>query len=162
MNTNLKISHLRIKILIAAILAASALLLPLGYRLDLGPGPDGIRAVLWEYLDAPWFSGIRFVRAGQIFEALIYTLPTYPYIYQVYQRCFGTTNRKRLTTLGILSAAFPGITSLLRVLGWVQGWTQPPPPQSDPYFPIFIPIPSTVLVGLLLIQLAPTDKFQSS
>jgi hypothetical protein len=156
------IPNLRTRAFILIILVASALLLPFGYRLDLGPGPDGIRAVLWEYLDAPWFSGIRFVRIGQMLEAILYTFPTYIYIYQVYKLYNGQINRKRMVAVGIFSAIFPGIISLLRMLGWVQGWTQPPPPLSDPYFPIYIPIPSIILISLILIMLAPLDKLRAN
>ena len=156
------IPNLRTRAFILIILVASALLLPFGYRLDLGPGPDGIRAVLWEYLDAPWFSGIRFVRIGQMLEAILYTFPTYIYIYQVYKLYNGQVNRKRMVAVGIFSAIFPGIISLLRMLGWVRGWTQPPPPLSDPYFPIYIPIPSIILISLILIMLAPLDKLRAN
>lgn len=156
------IPNLRTRAFILIILVASALLLPFGYRLDLGPGPDGIRAVLWEYLDAPWFSGIRFVRIGQMLEAILYTFPTYIYIYQVYKLYNGQVNRKRMVAVGIFSAIFPGIISLLRMFGWVQGWTQPPPPLSDPYFPIYIPIPSIILISLILIMLAPLDKLRAN
>ena len=150
-----RIPVLYLKAIIILFLLVSALLLPFGYRLDLGPGPDGIRAVLWEYLDAPWFSGTRFVRIGQMLEALIYTLPTYVYIYQVYNLYYRKANRKRIVAWGILCATFPGIISLIRVVGWLQGWTQPPPPLSDPYFPIYIPIPSTILMSLVLFKLLP-------
>jgi len=159
MNNLSRISNLNFKVIWLIILVSSTLLLPFGYRLDLGPGSDGIRAVVWEYLDAPWFSGIRFVRLGQMLEAIIYTLPTYLFVYQVYHLYFGEVNPKRIVATGILSAVFPGIISLLRILGWVQGWTQPPPPLSDPYFPIFIPLPSLLLFSLLLIVLIPVDKF---
>lgn len=162
MNSPARISNLSIKAIWIIILITSALLLPFGYRLDLGPGPDGVRAVVWEYLDAPWFSGIRFVRLGQMLEALFYTFPSYIYVYQVYKLYFGEVNRKRIVATGILSAVFPGIISLLRILGWVQGWTQPPPPQSDPYFPIYVPIPSIILISLILIMLAPTDKYRAN
>ena len=155
MTSNSRNPDLRTKAIIALILLASAFLLPFAYRLDLGPGPNGIRAVLWEYLDAPWFSGIRFVRIGQMLEALLYTFPTYIYIYQVHNLFSGQVNRKRLAAVGITSAIFPGMISLIRMMGWLQGWTQPPPPLSDPYFPIYIPIPSTILISLLLIRLFP-------
>jgi hypothetical protein len=66
---------------VLVILMAAAILLPFGYGLDLGPGPNRIRALIWEYIDAPWFSGVRFVRSGQVLEALLYTLPRYFFIY---------------------------------------------------------------------------------
>ena len=111
------------KTLVLMILLASAILLPFGYRLDLGPGPNGIRALIWEYFDAPWFSGFRFVRIGQIFESLLYTLPRYIYIIQVFNLYQGQSNRKRMATVGILGALFPGIISLICIFGWLQGWT---------------------------------------
>ncbi len=155
MNSITGTPNLRIKSVLVTILLLSAFVLPFGYRLDLGPGPNGVRAILWEYLDAPWFSGIRLLRVGQMLEALAYTFPTYLFIYQVYNHYFGKTNRKQLLILGILSTIFPGIVSLIQVIGWLQGWTQPPPPLSDPYFPIYIPIPSTVFISLLLFKLIP-------
>jgi hypothetical protein len=38
-------------------LLTASILFPFGYGLDLGPGPNKIRALIWEYIDAPWFSG---------------------------------------------------------------------------------------------------------
>ena len=46
------------------LLVLTALFVPFGYALDLGPGPDKVRALTWEYLDAPWFSGVRIVDLG--------------------------------------------------------------------------------------------------
>lgn len=56
--------------LVLTVLLLSAILLPFGYAMDLGPGPNRIRALIWEYLDAPWFSGIRLVQLGQILEGM--------------------------------------------------------------------------------------------
>jgi hypothetical protein len=65
--------------IIFILLLIAAIILPFGYGLDLGPGPNRIRALIWEYLDAPWFSGVRPVSLGQVLEAVIYTLPTSSY-----------------------------------------------------------------------------------
>ncbi len=70
----------KIVIVVLIVLLASALFLPFGYSLDLGPGPDQVRALTWEYLDAPWFSGFRFM-GGRIFEFIAYTLPRYVFIF---------------------------------------------------------------------------------
>lgn len=141
--------------LILVVLITSAFFLPFGYRLDLGPGPNGIRALVWEYLDAPWFSGFRFVRIGQIFEALLYTFPGYIFIFQVYKLYRTQARQKRIAAVGALGALFPGLFSLVLILGWLQGWTQPPPPVSDPYFPVYIPIPSILLISLIIFRLFP-------
>jgi hypothetical protein len=140
------------------ILLASALLLPFGYRLDLGPGPNGIRALIWEYLDAPWFSGVRFVRLGQVLEALLYTLPRYFFIAQVVILYRRRSKPKRMAAVGILGALFPGLLSLTLIVGWLQGWTQPPPPISDHYFPIYVPIPTVSIIGLILLRVLPIKE----
>jgi hypothetical protein len=141
--------------LVLVLLLAAAVLIPFGYGLDLGPGPNRIRALIWEYLDAPWFSGIRFVRGGQVLEALLYTLPRYVFIVQVFNRYRTSSRQKRLWTIGILGAVFPGLISLVQVVGWLAGWTQPPPPVSDHRFPIYLPIPSILVISILLLWLFP-------
>ena len=69
---------------ILAILLAAAILFPFGYGLDLGPGPNRIRALIWEYIDAQWFSGVRLVRLDQVLEALLYTFPRFIFISQIF------------------------------------------------------------------------------
>ncbi len=59
---------------------------------------------------------------------------------------------------GILSAFFPGLISLVGIVGWQLGWTQPPPPISDPWFPVYIPLPALLIIGLLLVFLLPPDQ----
>jgi hypothetical protein len=138
------------------ILLCTAILLPFGYGLDLGPGPDRIRALVWEYMEAPWFSGVRTVQVGQIFEALLYTLPRYFFIYLVYNYYRTGLPQKRMKAVGALGALFPGLYSLILIAGWQLGWTQPPPP-IDPYFPIYIPIPTISLLGIILLRIIPVE-----
>jgi hypothetical protein len=151
--------------LVLLILLASAVFLPFGYGLDLGPGPNSIRALVWEYIDAPWFSGLRFVRIGQIFESLLYTFPRYLFIIQLFKLYRGHSNQKRTAILGILGALFPGLFSLVLIFGWLQGWTQPPPPVSDHRFPIYVPIPTILILGIVLLWFFPPagrDKSKAS
>ena len=142
-------------ILVPAILIAVAILLPFGYGLDLGPGPNRVRALIWEYMDAPWFSGVRFVQSGQVLEALLYTFPRYIFIYQVYNLYRTCLKQKNMWTIGVLGALFPGLVSLVLVIGWLQGWTQPPPPVSDHHFPIYIPIPTIMIMAVILLRIFP-------
>jgi hypothetical protein len=147
--------------IVLIILLTVAILLPFGYALDLGPGPNSVRALVWQYIDAPWFSGFRFVRFGQVLEALLYTLPTYFFVFMLFRQYRTSLRPKRMWLLGVLSALFPGVVSAFLVIGWLQGWTQPPPPVSDHRFPIYIPIPATVIIGIILLRLFPvkgTDK----
>lgn len=141
--------------LVLTVLLLSAILLPFGIGLDLGPGPNKIRALIWEYLDAPWFSGYRFVRVGQILEGILYTLPIYFFIAQIFKYYKTGAMPKRVIVVGILGALFPALVSLIQVIGWLKGWTQPPPPISDHYFPIYIPIPTTPILAIVLVRIFP-------
>ena len=140
---------------ILILLLIGGVLLPFGYGLDLGPGPNRIRALIWEYIDAPWFSGVRLVRIGQVLEAVIYTLPTYFFIFQILNLYRTGSKQKFMVPIGILGAMFPGLVSLFQIIGWLQGWTQPPPPISDHRFPIYIPIPTVLILGMILVRLFP-------
>lgn len=148
--------------LILLAFVTAALLIPFGYGVDLGPGSNRIRALIWEYMDAPWFSGVRFVRLGDVLEGLIYTIPRYFFIYQIFNLYRKFLKQRRMWFIGILGALFPGLVSLVRILGWVQGWTQPPPPMSDPYFPIYIPIPTILILGIVLLRLFPYKPYSEN
>jgi hypothetical protein len=151
-------SKLPIASIIFLLLLIAAILLPFGYGLDLGPGPNRIRALIWEYIDAPWFSGVRLVRLGQVLEAVLYTLPTYIFIYQIFNLYRTGSKQKYLLHVGILSAVFPALLSLVQIIGWLQGWTQPPPPVSDHLFPIYIPIPTVPILSVVALRLVPVDS----
>jgi hypothetical protein len=144
--------------IVLIILLAAAILLPFGYSLDLGPGPNSVRALVWEYIDASWFSGFRFVRFGQVLDALLHTLPTYFFIFQLFNLYRTSLRPKRMWLAGILGALFPGLVSLFLVIGWLQGWTQPPPPLSDLRFPVYIPIPTIVIIAIILLRLFPVKE----
>ena len=144
--------------IILLILLVAAILLPFGYALDLGPGPNSVRALVWQYIDAPWFSGFRFVRFGQVLEAILYTLPTYFFIFQLFKLYRTSLRPKRMRLVGVLSALFPGVVSLLLVIAWLQGWNQPPPPVSDHRFPIYVPVPAVAVVAVVLLRFFPVKK----
>ena len=124
MNTSKQLVGLPLAV-VAFLLLATAILLPFGYGLDLGPGPNRIRALVWEYINAPWFSGIRFVQIGLIFEAIMYTFPRYIFMVQVFNLYRTHTRTKRMAVVGILGALFPGLISLVLIIVCLQGWTQP-------------------------------------
>ena len=102
---------------VLSILLAAAILVPFGYALDLGPGPNSVRALVWQYIDAPWFSGFRFVQFGQVLEAILYTLPTYFFIFHLFKLYRTSVRPKRMWLVGVLSALFPGLVSLVFIVG---------------------------------------------
>jgi hypothetical protein len=143
-------------LMLGIVMTGLVFLLPFGYGLDLGPGPDYVRALLWEYIDAPWFSGFRIVSAGTFLTSLLYTLPRFIFLYQMIRYYLNKTTRKSLILAGIASELFPPFVSAVRIVGWLLGWTQPPPPLSDHWFPIYVPIPLLLIFGLGLVFVLPS------
>ena len=142
-------------VMVGIVMTGLVFLLPFGYGLDLGPGPDYVRALVWEYIDAPWFSGFRIVSAGTFLTSMLYTLPRFAFPYQMIRYYLHKTTRRPLIWVGIVSELFPPLVSAVRIAGWLLGWTQPPPPLSDHWFPIYVPIPLLLIFGVGLVFVLP-------
>ena len=145
-------------LLIGIVMTILVFFLPFAYRRDLGPGPDSVMALIWEYIEAPWQTGFWFVRGGIFLTSLIYTFPRFIFLFRIIQFYSIRKSRSSVIKTGILSAFFPGLISLVGIVGWQLGWTQPPPPISDPWFPVYIPLPALLIIGLLLVFLLPPDQ----
>jgi len=154
-STQSKSSVGRSPLIIGIVMTSMVFLLPFGYRLDLGPGPDSIMALIWEYIKAPWHSGFWFVRVGIFLTSLLYTFPRFIFLYQMIRYYSCKIPRKSVIKIGIVSELFPALISVLMIIGWQMGWTQPPPPLSDPWFPIYVPIPALLIIGLGLVFITP-------
>ena len=105
-------------------------LLPFSYVLDLGPGPDNIKALVWEYTDDPWVSGFRIVSSGAFLASLLCTPPRFIFLYQMIRYYLSKTTKKPLILTGIASELFPTLVSAALIAGWRLGWTNPLPPLS--------------------------------
>jgi hypothetical protein len=145
----------RSPLVIGIVMTSMVFLLPFGYRLDIGPGPDSIMALIWEYIEAPWNSGFCFVQIGIFLTSLLYTFPRFIFLYQMVRYYSYKNSRKAVIMSGIVSELFPALISVLMIIGWQLGWTQPPPSLSDPWFPIYIPIPALLIIGLGIVLMAP-------
>jgi len=154
-DTKNKSSVGRLPLVIGISMTILVFLLPFGYRLDIGPGPDSIRALIWEYIEAPWHSGFWFVQVGIFLTSLLYTFPRFIFLYQMIRYYSCKIPRKSVIKIGIVSELFPALVSILLIIGWQLGWTQPPPPFSDPWFPIYVPIPALLIIGLGLVFIIP-------
>ena len=156
-NSSLELSPL----VIGIIMTILAFLLPFGYRLDLGPGPDSVMALIWEYIEAPWQSGFGFVQVGIFLTSLGYTFPRFIFLYRMIQYYSLKIPRSSVIKTGILSELFPALVSIIMIIGWQLGWTQPPPPLSDPWFPVYVPIPALLIIGLGLVFITPPVQLKS-
>ena len=159
-STQSKSSVGRSPLIIGIVMTSMVFLLPFGYRLDIGPGPDSIMALIWEYIEAPWNSGFWFVQIGIFLTSLLYTFPRFIFLYQIIRYYSYKSPRKAVIKSGIVSELFPALVSILLIIGWQMGWTQPPPPFSDPWFPIYVPIPALLIIGLGLVFMAPRRKLK--
>jgi hypothetical protein len=157
-SSRIQLSPKKHVLLIGILFAVLVFVLPFGYGLDLGPGPDNIRALIWEYLDAPWFSGFRIVSIGTFLGSLLYAFPRFVLLYIIIRYFLGKANKKAVILAGIAAELFPMAVSGVRIVGWLQGWTQPPPPLSDPWFPVYISIPLLFFFALILVFVTPSAQ----
>ena len=144
----------RSPLVIGLIMTVLVFLLPFGYRLDLGPGPDSVIALIWDYIEAPWQSGFGFVNFGIFLTSIIYTFPRFIFLYRMIQYYSFKIPRSSVIKTGIISEFFPVLVSIILIIGWQLGWTQPPPP-IDHWFPIYIPFPALLGIGLGFVFLLP-------
>ena len=162
MNSRIQINPKKHALSIGILFAVLVFVLPFGYGLDLGPGPDNIRALAWEYMDAPWFSGFRIVPIGTFLGSLPYTFTRFILLCFIIRYCLGKASRKAVIIAGIVNELFPMAVSGVLIAGWLLGWTQPPPPISDHWFPIYISIPLLFIFTLIFVLIAPSEADQKS
>ncbi len=117
-----------------------ALVLPFAYRIDVGPGPDSIRAMTWDYIEAEWFSGFRLWNP---LDAFPYTFLRFVFAVYLARFCLGISNAKRTILTGIITELQPFILSAPQV--FLIDWT------GDPLVPLYIPVPIILTLGIILV-----------
>ncbi|KXH77198.1 MAG: hypothetical protein AM326_12565 [Candidatus Thorarchaeota archaeon SMTZ-45] len=126
--------------IIAAIMIILVLVLPFAYRIDIGPGPDSIRAMTWDYIESTWYSGFRFWNP---LDTLPYTILRLVFAVYLARFCLGSTTAKTTVLIGILAELQPIIVSapLVYFIDW----------SGDPLVPLYIPVPIMLLLGIILV-----------
>ncbi|MFX0056095.1 MAG: hypothetical protein ACFFAD_14300 [Candidatus Hermodarchaeota archaeon] len=126
----------------AAVMLAFSVLLPFAYRVDLGPGPDSIRAIIWDYIESSWYSGFRIWNP---LDTLPYTLLRLIFAVMLARLYAGKTSPRRTLLVGILAEIQPVLVSapLVFLVDW--------PGDGDPLVPLYIPIPIMLAFGILLL-----------
>lgn len=124
-------------ILIGIISLLIIFLTPYGFHIDLGPGPNALMAILWEYRDLDvfrWFTVLEYVPYYFFrFVALFYVLR--------YIR--GTVMKKKALIMVIVSELVPLLISIPGVLFLNS--------EGENYIPIMISIPILLLYNSILI-----------
>lgn len=127
-------------LVVVVIMFILALVLPFAYRVDVGPGPDSIRAMTWDYIESEWFSGFRVWNPLDVF---LYTFLRFVFAVYLARLCLGITTAKKTILTGILAELQPLIVSAPQVylIDWV----------GDPLVPLYIPLPIMLTLGILLV-----------
>jgi hypothetical protein len=128
--------------LMAAAMLAAALVLPFAYRVDIGPGPDSIRAMIWDYIESSWYSGFRIWNP---LDTLPYTLLRLIFAIMLARLYTGKTSPQRTLSIGILAEIQPVLVSapLVFLVDW--------PGDGDPWVPLYIPLPIMLVLGVFLL-----------
>jgi hypothetical protein len=124
----------------AVITIILALVLPFAYRIDIGPGPDSIRAMTWDYIESSWFSGFRLWNP---LDAFPYTFLRFVFAVYLTRFCLGTTTARKTILSGILAEFQPIVVSapLVYLVDW----------PGDPIVPLYIPLPIMFILGVIII-----------
>ncbi len=126
--------------IMTAVMIILALVLPFAYRIDIGPGPDSIRAMTWDYIESSWYSGFRLWNP---LDTLPFTILRLVFAFYLARLCVGSTTTKNTILIGILAELQPIIVSapLVYFIEW----------SGDPLVPLYIPLPIMFILGIILI-----------
>ena len=127
-------------LIVSVIMIILALVLPFAYRIDIGPGPDSVRAMTWDYIESSWYSGIR---VWNPLETLPYTILRLVFAMYLARFTLGFTTARKTILAGILAEMQPIIVSapLVYLIDW----------SGDPLVPLYIPIPILLIIGLIFV-----------
>jgi hypothetical protein len=127
--------HLGTIILLIGILVV--FVLPYGYHVDLGPGPNGLMAILWEL---PEGYGLMLLSALEYFIYYLYRLVV---LNGIWKFSLGRMKARRLLAHGLISELIPVLISIPGVLILS--------PERENYIPIMIPLPFLLLYCAVLV-----------
>jgi len=125
-----------------------ALLVPFAYHLDLNPyGWNSFEAVVWRYVEP--------ISSVLLFDNTLTLLPYYVFgfvfVIQMIRYYQGKTSSTRTIIVGIYAQFHPLLLSLPALLRMPFAIA----PGGEVMYPVLIPIPALLLVGILLVYLKP-------
>jgi hypothetical protein len=109
--------------------------------MDVGPGPDSIRAMTWDYIEASWYSGFRL---WDSLDTLPYTVLRLAFTVMVARAIVGKSTIQKAMLVGILAELQPVVisASLTYLIAW----------PGNPQVPLYIPIPIFFIVSGLILS----------
>ena len=142
-------SIMNIRIIVCIAIALIAILMaPFAYRIDVGPGPDSIEAIIWHYIEAPWYTGFRFQDPFRYFP---YIFVRMLFLLQFLRYVLGKASRKATLLVAAYSELHVGLLSLPVFISWYFGLGLFSAPDGDPFLPIFLPLPILFLLVAIVI-----------
>ncbi len=115
-------------------------LAPYGYHIDLGPGPNSITAMIWEYstyYSFRYLSPLRYYVQFYIFRIVV--------LYYIFRFLQEKVSIKRVIIVGIISEVIPLILSIPGALILNS--------EGDNLMPIVISIPILLLFNVLVVYI---------
>ncbi len=124
-----------------------AFVLPFAYRVDVGPGPDSIQSMLWDYIESSWYSGFRFWNP---LETLPYTFMRIIFALLLARTYTRKTTPKKTLLVGIVAEFQPFLISvpLVFLIDW----------PGDPWVPLYLPIPIMLVLGVFFLLILKHKK----
>lgn len=133
----MSLRNLSILFIVGILYVIIALLAPYGYHIDLGPGPNSLMAILWEYWD---LSVIRWFTVLQYFPFYFFRFVV---IYYLVRFFFDKSTIKKAVIMGIIGELIPLLISIPGVLILNE--------DGENYIPIMISIPTLLIFHLIVL-----------
>ena len=131
-------------ILIGILSLIIILLTPYGLDIDIGPGPNRLLAILWEYFalaDIRWFTVLIYIPYYFFRFITLYCLMRY---------IMGKNSKMKTIIISIVCEVIPLTLTIIGLLF--------PDPTGEPYINTVFPIPILLLYNLILIFMFSTRK----
>ena len=135
---------LNFKIILGTILIFLVVLFaPFAIHFDLGPGPNSIEAVVWQYIESSWQVGFWFQNPFRYFDSIIIRV-LFPL--QFLRYCLGKSSRKVTLLAAAYSELHVALLSLPVYISWFFGLGPFLSPDGHPIRPVFLPLPILFLL----------------
>ncbi|MFX1286030.1 MAG: hypothetical protein ACFFB5_20470 [Promethearchaeota archaeon] len=133
----------RIRIIMMTIAIIIVFVFPYGIHIDLGVGPSGVMAILWEYREFQVAAGDPDTLFLTALEYFIYYLYRFVVLYMIWKYTLGKEQPKKVIFHGLICELISLLIDIPAVLFREPG-------TGHNYIPIMIPIPFLLIYCIIL------------
>lgn len=141
----------RTRMILISIASFIVLVLPYGYSIDLGPGPNGLMAILWERPE--FVSGPQLLILTAL-EYFIYYLYRFIVLRALWKFLHEMMESKRLLRHGVICEIIPILISIPGALYLNE--------EGENFIPIMIPLPFLLIYCILVVLYSHNQKRPST